>query len=251
MGKDDDNNDGKNDGNDNGHDGFKPSSYDDGVYAFKSHEALPTPFENHVARMIQPEYTVLDIGSGNGQFSDFACRKGARVFALDALARNKEVTLKREAIANAADKGLFQFVLGTWPQSWKKLDALGFDLIFSQSVLHYLDEAGRQEAFRTVLHALNRGGYFALALKSTDNAWMEKRDDKGELVLTRLPGDEPRWDNSIDHSIRTFFTVQRLKEELQRAGFKALCHNFNVRIVSDYEFKGELSVWIEFLYQKI
>lgn len=232
-------------------DGFKSDSYNNGNYAFKSKKAQPTPFELKIGRMVQEKWTVLDIGAGSGQFVDFACRKEARVFAIDALEDNREIIQSRPAVAEAKEDGRFNFVLGQWPGCRSKLGSLGFDLIFSQSALHYLSEEGRLQAFRSVYQTMNRGSYFALALKSIDNAWMEKRSEDGQLVLTKTDHPEPRWLNSIDGSLRTFFTVHRLKRELCAAGFHACNHHFETRIVSDYEFEGELSVWIEFLYQKI
>ena len=230
--------------------GFQSNSYNQGVYAFKQTCALPTPFELKIGRLVQSQWTILDIGAGNGQFCDFACRQGSNVLAIDALKENQKNIITRSSIKEANDQGRFHFIFGEWPQVRPKLNNLGFDLIFSQSALHYLNEEGRHQAFEAIYQNLNRGGYFALALKSIDNAWMEKRNEQGELVLTKTNDSEPRWHNQIDNSLRTFFTIHRLKQELISAGFNAKNHHFNTRIVSDYEFKDELSVWIEFLYQK-
>jgi len=231
-------------------DGFEADSYNDGQYMFKNKNVLPTPFEIETARKIQSNWLVLDIGAGNGQFVDFACRKDADVIAVDTLIGNEKVIIARDAVKEAKEKNLFNFVLGTWPDCYTNFKRTGFDLIFSQSALHYLNKAGRHEAFSAIYRSLNNRGYFALALKSIDNAWMEKKDKNGKPVLTRTNDQEKRWYSSIDKSVRTFFTVHGLKEELRQAGFLVQDHHFKTRIISGYEFKNEISVWIEFFYQK-
>jgi SAM-dependent methyltransferase len=201
-------------------------------------ESFCMPFESRIADRVSQGFHILEIGSGPGRFIGLALKnKPANVTIVDP----RQDTLSRligwsDEARSAFDGGFLRFVNGEWPQVFERVRNEQYDIVFSQSSLHYLDRLARHEALLKIKCVLKNNGVFAMAVRSIDNAWI----DNG--VARQIESD--RW-LCQDGIIRTFFTVQGLVRELTEAGFKKENMEIGAHLLEGYEGKGMLSIWLE------
>lgn len=225
-------------------DGFR-SAIDtySGLHAFDSSGFPATPFERRAADLVHAGMRVLEVGCGPGRFVELALSRGATVTAVDPRLADKSASiwghiLGRHGVASAHASGQLELVAGWCPEALEARGARSYDLLVSQSVVHYLGRSLRGKAWAQFERLLTKSGLLAVAVKSIDNAWMSTG-----FAMKQVEGSDFRW-LCGDGVTRTFFTVQGLRREL-RGHFEARGRDFCARALEGYEREGETSVWIE------
>jgi hypothetical protein len=103
-------------------------------------------------------------------------------------------------------------------------------------VVHFFDVGQRKMFLVAAREFLSPSGILALAVRSTDNAWIE-------LGLA-WPREDGRW-NCKDAIVRKFFTAHGLRQELLECGFSKRNLRMRARLLEGYEGDEMLSVWLE------
>jgi ubiquinone/menaquinone biosynthesis C-methylase UbiE len=101
---------------------------------------------------LQKEWTIADIGSGTGIFSELLLRSGYKVWGVEP---NRE--MREEAEKNLAGYKKFTSINGKGEQTF--LTGNSIDLITVAQAFHWMDKAAAKEEFRRIL---NPGGFIVL-----------------------------------------------------------------------------------------
>jgi SAM-dependent methyltransferase len=196
------------------------------------------PFERSVAELVTPGMRVLEIGCGIGRFIDLCLARGAgAVVAVEPRATMRHKLLAWSSNAGRADReGRLRFIHATWPEAVADVGDRTFDLVFSQSSLHYLDEDRRALALGRIRRALKPGGIFALSVRSIDCSWFEEARASREAPDTWV---------YQDGFARKFFTLAGLLRELTVAGFPVQAGQCTPRTMCGYGRDEDIDVWLD------
>ena len=201
------------------------------------------PFESEAASYLPMHADVLEIGSGPGRFVDLAFKKNAGfVVSIDPRCNTGQRIIDwSEATRDASIEERFLFICGRWPDAYNDLNGHRFDVVFSQSALHYLDRKQRKVALQRIRGKLKPGGIFAVNLQSDDH-W---RIQTGRAV--QISADRSLCDDGIT---RTYFSAEGLFQDLREAGFELDPDEIKKRSVEGYGAVDENSVWLETMVKR-
>jgi ubiquinone/menaquinone biosynthesis C-methylase UbiE/DNA-binding transcriptional ArsR family regulator len=138
-----------------------------------------------IARLVDPDRTVADIGTGTGILATELARLGMRVIAIDNSSRMLDATRAKIERAGITGIELRQGEAGALPLADGEVDAA-----FAHMVLHYLPSPG--EAIREMARAVKpRGTVVVVDFVRHQLEWM--RDELGVTWLGFAPEEVESW----------------------------------------------------------
>ena len=156
-------------------------------------------FARFVARYVEKDKVLVDIGCGNGRDSFFFGRLGLTVIGIDA---SDEIISKLGEVASDGHS----FVCGNFIND-KSVYGKRADYFYSRFSLHAINAEGQDELIRNVHDSLGAGGKFFIEVRCV----RDSKFGKGEEV-------EP---NAfiLDGHYRRFVVMEELLSALIKAGF--------------------------------
>lgn len=175
-------------------------------YASKSWAGKPSPFAIEVQKLLQPESSVLELGTGAGQDAIFFARNGSNVVATDATDQYFSAII---AQAEPDSKKRITFKQLDVTSSFTFEDN-SFDIVYAHLVLHYFEDKEMKIIVGEIERVLKPGGLVAIMVNSiNDEEYDESRANNGIIK---------------DKITKRYFSLDSLKQFL---------NNFEVVLADD------------------
>jgi len=126
-----------------------------GKYADAEWSKQPSIFVKEVEKYFPKNCSILELGSGLGQDSNYLASKGYSVLATDISEYSKEIATTEFKLVDMAKPLPFENE--------------SFDVIYSHLGIHYFEKKRTQKLFFEMRNILKNGGILALLVNSTDD----------------------------------------------------------------------------------
>jgi len=174
----------------------------DEYYKKEKIPSFPSPFAEYVAKKLNTEQTILEIGCGNGRDASFFSSQGHTVTGLD---RSIEaIELCKKLYSNDS----LEFFFGTITNI-AKINKKKYDLIYSRFVIHAMTLDEEIKTLKMSYKLLNKDGQFFIECRSIN----DPLSNKGE-VLSQA--------ERVDGHYRRFIVLEEFKLRLVAIGFKII-----------------------------
>ena len=174
----------------------------DEYYKKEKIPSFPSPFAEHVAKKLNTEQTILEIGCGNGRDAKFFSSQGHHVTGLD---RSIEAI---ELCKKLYSHDSLEFFFGTI-NDIAKINKKKYDLIYSRFAIHAMSLNEEIKTLKMIYKLLNNDGHFFIECRSIN----DPLSNKGEILSQT---------ERVDGHYRRFIVLQEFKLRLARIGFKII-----------------------------
>ena len=171
-----------------------------------------TSFANFIAKKIQPNKKLLDIGCGNGRDTIFFKKKNLKAVGLD----NSKTAINKNKLKN---KKIFKYL----DFCKKKISLDKFDYIYARFFLHTINENQEYNFFRNCKKISKKKSLIFLEFRTTKDTLIKKgkRISKKERIYGHY---------------RRFIDVIELKAKLKKLNFKIMYFKVSIKFAP---FKNE------------
>ncbi len=187
-----------------------------GKGGISKHSEEPTDFAKEVLEHIKDKKTLLDIGCGAGNDSEFFANNGFKVIATDF----SETVVNENAQKYKDIPNLTFKVLDTKDLGQAELGK--FDVAYARLSLHYFTDKETRKIIEAIHSILNTSGYLCFMCKSTNDRLYGQGDKLEENMYM------------LDGHVRHFFSEEYVKDILKDKFELIVLKTFN-EILYGYE----------------
>lgn len=161
---------------------------------------------------LQPNASVLDVGTGKGNFAIYLASQGHRVLTGEP-STDKSQYAGNDWASNAKKVGVLESIrFENFDASQMPFESAAFDAVFFFGVLHHIDENVRTEVFREALRVSKSHGAVVFFEPREEMLQIVRADDPGHPLAVNpsdyLPNDSVR-EHRIEGSFMDIFVYKK------------------------------------------
>jgi SAM-dependent methyltransferase len=168
----------------------------------------PSIFAEMASTYFPPTGTILELGAGLGQDSQFFAARGYHVISTDLESLTLQQS-KEEVTDDIRDKIVFQTIDLREPLPFPEAS---FEVVYAHLSLHYFDNATTTRIFKDIRHVLKPGGVLAFLVNSVNDPEYNTGKKLAEDYF------------EIDHMAKRYFSV---------ASARTFVDGFSIELLDD------------------